>query len=78
MRVAFVVWMNGNGGVAKHRFGSGRRDLDRERTVLTRITDLPQEPIALFILDFSIRERRLGFGIPIHEAGSAGDQALAV
>ena len=77
--VAVVVGVNGNGGVAEHGFGPGRRDGD-ELSVhpFDRVLEVPQLADGLALLDLQIRNRRLELGVPVDQPLVAVDQVLLV
>ena len=77
-RVAFVARMHGDRRIAEHRFRARRRHFDRERTILRRVANLPEEPVALFVVDFGIGERRLRNRIPVDQPRAAVNQTLAI
>ena len=63
VRVARVVRVHGDGGVAEHRLGARRRDDDLAVAAVDRVRELEELAVgALFVLDLEIAERGLHSG----------------
>ena len=76
MVVSRVVWVNGNGRVSQHRLRSRRSHMDELVPVDDGVANGPQRPLAVFVFDFVIGERRFGDGIPVDEVLTPVNQPL--
>ena len=77
-RVARVVGVHGDRGVAEHRLGARRRD-DDLAAALDLVGELEELAVrALLVLDLEVAERRHALGAPVDEARGAVHQALLV
>ena len=77
MRITFVFRVDGNGNVAQQRFrAGGRHDNGFGRIVRQRIADVPHRALFFHAFHFQIRYRRTQYGIPVHQAFAAVNQAL--
>ena len=77
VRVALVVGMNRDRGVAEHRLGPRGRD-DNLAAADHGILDLPQRAGFLDDIDLEVRHHRLARRIPVDHPLGAEDQALFV
>ena len=79
MGVTFVFGIDGNGHVAQQRFGTGSRyDNGFGGIVRQRIADVPHRALFFHAFHFQIRHRRTQYGIPVHQAFAAVNQALFI
>ena len=78
LRIAGVVGMNGDGGVAKQGFRSRGCDDHLTGPIGQRIGEMPVKAVDLAIFDFQIGNGRLELRVPIDQALIAIDQALVV
>ncbi len=76
--VALVVGVHGDGAVAQHGFGAGRRDDKMAVAVSQRIAEMPE--FAGFVLrqHLEVGQCRVQDRIPIHEALAPVDQSFLV
>ena len=70
--------MNRDRDVAEHGFRSRRRNDYMARTVNERVPHEPKLTVLLAGFDFQIRDGRLKYWIPVHEALTAVNEALFV
>ena len=76
--VALVIRMDGDGGIAKHRFGARRRDDEKFLRPDHGITQVPELARALDVDDFEIADGRLAARAPVDDVAAAIDQAFAI
>ncbi len=83
--VALVVWMHGDGGVAKHGLGPrggdddvGRRILGIEAAAFERIAQMPEMAFDLDLVDLEVGDRGQELRVPIDEALVLIDEAGAI
>ena len=58
VRVAFVIGVDGHGGVAEHRLGARGGDVDRECAVDAGVADVPEEAVPFLVFHLRVGERR--------------------
>ncbi|MNI25655.1 hypothetical protein D3C73_793170 [compost metagenome] len=82
--VAFIVRVNGHGGVAEHGFRASGRD-DQEVVAFSglgavgqRVFQVPQETFLVVVFHFEVGNRRVQLGVPVDQALAAVDQAVFV
>ena len=78
LRVARVVGVHGNGGVAEQRLGAGRRDSQAAVAIHQGVVDVVEMALGLAVLDLQVGEGRGTAGAPVDDALAAVDQALSV
>ena len=78
MLVPLVLGVDGDGRIAEHRFGAGRRDDDELVAVLDGVFEVPEEGRVLAVLHFRVGEGGLAAGAPVDDAVAAIDQALVI
>ena len=78
LRVALVVGMNGNAGVAEHGLGAGRCDYQIAVGVLKRVADVPKAAGHILILDLRIGKCGTALGTPVYYAVALVDKSLLV
>ena len=76
--VAFVVRIDRNGCVAKHRFGPRRRHNHTPGAALDRILQVIKFSSLRFLLDLQVRERGLIFRTPTDQTLAVIDQTLFI
>jgi len=76
MRVARVVRIHADAGVAEHRLRARRRDDDVAE--FAGVADVPEVRILLLVLDLGVRERRHAGRAPVDDARAAVDEPLFV
>ena len=77
-RVAFVVGVNRERGVAEEGLRPGCRHGQKAVCALHRVSDVPERALALLVLHLQVRERGVTRRAPIDELGGAVDEALLV
>ncbi|MNS56032.1 hypothetical protein D3C72_888810 [compost metagenome] len=82
--VAFIVRVNGHGGVAEHGFRASGRD-DQEIVAFSglgavgqRVFQVPQETFLVVVFHFEVGNRRVQLGVPVDQALAAIDQTVFV
>ena len=76
--VTLVLGMHRHGGIAQHRFGTGRGDHDEAFAIGERIAQVPQMAVLLRGGHLEVRQRRLQHRVPVHQALAAIDEAFIV
>ena len=76
-RVARVLRVDGDGGVARDRLGAGRRDDDALAAVRRRVAHVEEVPRRGLALDLQVRERGVAARAPVDDPLVAVDQPLA-
>ena len=77
-RVAVVVRVHGDRGVAEHRLGAHGGDGDRAVAGRQRVVDVVERVGDLAVLDLEVRDRRPRARVPVDHVVVAVDQALLV
>ena len=78
MAVALVLGVHCHGGIAQHRFRARGGHHDVPRTVLQRVTQVPEMAVFLLALHFEVGHGDEQHGVPVDETLTAVDQALCV
>ena len=76
--VSFIVRVNGNCRVTKHRFRSRRGHNKRYITICKRIPDMPEKPLFLSIFHFQVRNGGVTTGAPVYDIITLIYQTLAI
>ena len=82
--VAFIVRVNGDGGVAEHGFRTSGRDdqvivaFSGLGAIGQRVFQVPQETFLVVVFHFEVGNRRVQLGVPVDQALAAVDQAVFV
>ena len=77
--VAVVLRVNGDGGIAEHRFGAGGRHGDEAAFLsLHRVADVPEIAVLLGIFDLGVREGGAAMGAPVDDAEAAVDEPFII
>ena len=78
MGIAGVVAVDGDGGIAQHRLGTGGRQLQHLARLLDGIEQMPEVAVLFLILDLSIRDGGVAVRTPVDHPVAAVDQLLVV
>ena len=78
MLIARIIWMYRNRNVAQHGLGARGGDHQMPAAVFEWIADVPHKSVFFFGIHFQIGDRCAQYGIPIHQAFAAIDQAILV
>ena len=70
--------MHRHGGIAQHRFGTGRGDHDEAFALGEWIAQVPQIAVLFRSGHLEVRQRRLQHRVPVHQALAAVDEAFVV
>ena len=73
--VARVVGMDGDGGVAEHRLGPGRGDVQDLGGVGDRVLDRPEMALDFFVVDLVVGHGGAELGVPVDQPLAAEDLA---
>jgi hypothetical protein len=76
--VALVVGVDGDGGVAEHRLGAGRRDDDAVAAVRGGVAQVRELARVVAVVDLDVGQRGHAAGAPVDDAVAAVDEALVV
>ena len=76
--VAFIIGVNGNGGIAGNRFGTGGCDLNIAAPVLERIFEVPEIAVVLFIFNLGVGNRGLTVRTPVDDPFAPVNQSLFI
>src|SRR5882724_11445500 len=64
--ITLVIRMYGDGGITEHSFGTGSRDKECLRWIVSqRIADMPKIAVGLFVHHFDVGERGLAARAPV-------------
>jgi hypothetical protein len=74
--IALIVGMDGHGGVAEHRLGTGRRHHHELGRILDRVADVPELALGRLIFDFQVRNRRDAARAPVDQVLALVDQPV--
>jgi len=74
--IAFVIWVNGDGGVAKHGFGASSGDDEFTVPVGQGVGDVVKGALLFFMGDFDISEGGLMFGTEIDGFFTSVDEVI--
>ena len=77
--VLFIVRVDGNGGIAKHGFGTGGGNLHKLAFLaLDGVADMPEEAGLLAVFHLGVRKRGNAVRTPVDNAVSAVDQSFLI
>ena len=77
-RIALVLWVDRNSGIAKEGFGTGGGELKPAGTVCERIAEMPKMACLILIFHLSIGDGGFALGAPVDYALTAVDEALFI
>ena len=76
--IALVVGVNCHRRIAQHGFGTSRSQFQQLAGFLHRVQQVPEVAVHLLVLHFSVRDRGLAAGTPVHQPVSTIHQALFI
>ncbi len=71
MRIALIIRIDGNGGISEHRFGTRRRNGDKQIASFYGILEIPEMPRIFRVIHFHIGKSGFTPGTPVDDPAPA-------